>query len=67
MLLFITVAKGSLQISLFSLRSLGGMILLMEAFLISSAAISFSTAVRFTVVNEKTPLTTFSLISLILE
>ena len=57
-------AKGLQQILLFSLRNFGGMLPDLDAFLQSSPATSFSISANFTVLNEKLPLTTFSLINL---
>ena len=58
--------EGLQQILLFSFRNFGGMLPGMDAFLQSSGATSFSISANFIVLNEKLPLTTFSLINLML-
>ena len=65
MSLLIRTAEGSQQTSLFSLRNLGGMLLDVYDFLLSSATISLSTAATLTGVKANVP-TTLSLINLIL-
>ena len=58
--------KGLVKISLFSLSTLGGILLDIDAFLMSSALISFSTSATLTVQNENLPFLILSLISLML-
>ena len=64
--LFIISVKGLQQMVLFSLRTFGGMLLDIDAFLLSRALVSFSMSAILTVRKEKLPFTTLSLIDLIL-